>query len=277
MSSIIDALKKSDQNRNNDNNSDLNNMNFSDKPANKSRRGFWWLVTLLILVGFTVLAWQQGWHHDLTDYAKSWSSQPQATLPIADVKNTANPKVNETPKQQNVNLNQLVPPKQSEIKAQSEKIIQQQVSQNLPVGTDNPKKQTIVGVEKEDNQSSSHKKIEETITPITKEKPASPEAIKPMAENEKPDTPNQRDSSLQPQLKQDYLLLHQIDFATRKDIPEVKINIHIFDPEPENRMVLINGERFNIGDTISESIEIVDIVQEGIVVTYDNITFLIPK
>jgi hypothetical protein len=42
-------------------------------------------------------------------------------------------------------------------------------------------------------------------------------------------------------------------------------------------MVLINGERFNIGDTIEELVTIEDIVQEGVVVKFENVKFLIPK
>ena len=167
-------------------------------------------------------------------------------------------------------VNQLIPPKQSEIKAQTKKINQK--VKNPPSSAN---KEEPTQADAFTNKNNQIKPVKTPSVPATAD---TTEKIKPINDVIKPtDSSKPKDRSLEPMLKQDFLLIHQIDYAIRKDIPEIKINIHIYDPEPDNRMVLINGERYNIGDTISESVDITDIVQEGIVVTYQDIKFLIPK
>ncbi len=280
MSSIIAALKKSDQSRNNDNHSDLNNIKFSDNHAPKSRRGFWWLIVLLLLLTFAVYAWQQGWHNRFMPVIQS-STLPNETKPVNENAQPANVEpVLETKQPSNTRLNQLNPPKQSEIKAQTEQV------QKLKA---TPATAEIKPVEpkpnNEENKTTNNRavpssevgEVQNQILPVKQEENNQIKTNKPLVAVDKKKTEPAKDPSLQPKLQQDYLLIHQIDFAVRKDIPEIKINIHIYDPEPDSRMVLINGERFNIGDAIEESVSIVDIVPEGIVVAYDNIQFLIPK
>lgn len=271
MSSIIDALKKSDQNRNNENNSDLNHINFSKNADHKSRRGFWLLVLALLLIAFGVFGYQQNWHTDLMTYVKSWSSQSKITTPVADSSDLEKPEIQpDANKNKNSQANQLTPPKQSEVKAQVAK------NQAANDGSNN-EIEKLTEVKPERDQAGNLTEVKDSITVTTEEKTPPNEQIKPVVVANEAEANKAKDRSLEPKLKQDYLLIHQIDYAIRKDIPEIKINIHIYDPVPENRMVLINGERFNIGNTINETVSIEDIVQEGIVVTFEDIKFLIPK
>ncbi len=87
----------------------------------------------------------------------------------------------------------------------------------------------------------------------------------------------QNRKDLEPTLKQDYLLVHQIDFETRKNIPVIKLNIHIYDPDPENRMVILNGVKYATGDIIDELVTVEEINQQGVVLKFESVTFLIPK
>ncbi|VAW45185.1 hypothetical protein MNBD_GAMMA02-1037, partial [hydrothermal vent metagenome] len=81
MSSIIDALKKSDNNRTTESGANVNQIKFGNEQQPKSRRGFWLLVALLLLVVFGVFAWTQRWHHSAIAQAKSWfGSEPASQL-----------------------------------------------------------------------------------------------------------------------------------------------------------------------------------------------------
>ena len=82
---------------------------------------------------------------------------------------------------------------------------------------------------------------------------------------------------LEPKLTQDYLLIHQIDFEIRKNIPPIKLNIHIYDPDPANRMIIMNGVKFVTGDMIEELVKVKEIVKEGVVLEFENMRFLVPK
>ncbi|TDR20560.1 general secretion pathway protein GspB [Marinicella litoralis] len=276
MSSIIDALKKSDQNRNNENNSDVNHINFSEATSQKSRRGFWLLVAVLLLIALAVFAWQQGWHSTIINRFQA-SPEPNGQ-PLVANEVQANKQAKNT-SDQKAKVNQLVPPKQSEIKAKSKQLTQ---AATQPVTDSENSTAAIIPIKQ--NTVLTERKTKEnevdTLLPVNKGPTIKPITTADESETKvaiHSDKEGSRDQSLEPSLKQDYLLIHQIEYAIRKDIPNIKINIHIYDPEAENRMVLINGERFNIGDTIDDAVTIQDIVPEGIVVAFAGIEFLIPK
>ncbi|MCB1581726.1 MAG: general secretion pathway protein GspB [Marinicella sp.] len=286
MSSIIDALKKSDQNRNNEQTAGVNNISFSDNPPPKSRRGFWLLVTFLLIVAGGVYAWQQGWHYQLKAYLTqndSTATEPQADLkPVRQNKASAKPaNSSQTTQPKSSTGNQLTPPKQSDIKAKSEQIQKEKLTQNAP---DELKTISKNNRSTKPLKSTHEASVNADNSELTQHKPKQTKQDNDLVVKKAEPTPSSDSDSvtvkkkpLEPTLKQDYLLLHQIDFAIRKNIPPVKINIHIYDPDPENRMVLINGERYNIGDSIGDVLTVSDIVKEGIVVSYENLRFLIPK
>ena len=288
MSSIIDALKKSDHNRNSESSAKLNAIKFGQNPPQKTKRGFWLLVLLLLLLAAGVYAWTQGWHNDLIQYSKTWSTQTTENTEKKEQITSSTPdgeanNANQFTEKDAVK-NQLTPPKQSDIKAKSAQLKKRQDASAASVdkGTaefSSPNNDEIVPIVRvnEDHKIQANSDSETTASQPDMN---AAETESRIASQDKPTTkekPVKDSQSIQPKRQQDYLFLHQIDFAIRKNIPSVKVNIHIYDPLPENRMVLINGERFNIGDTIDDLVTIEDIVQEGVVVKFENVTFLIPK
>jgi len=272
MSSIIDALKKSDQNRNGDSEATVNQINFSENPAPKSRRGFWLLVGFLLLVALGAYAWKQGWHHSLMEQVNTWTQSTEATntaeTTVQQAKTTeTEPTVVAQSDEKQADNNKLIPPKQSEIKTAS--IEQEKARQQNKATVQNP---TV--------EAAPQQKAKPTVTKkdqtVAEAKPVTQPTTKPVKKQRK-DKGDGNKKALQPRLQQDYLLLHQIDYAIRKNIPPIKVSIHIYDPDPDNRMVLINGDRYNVGDSIESTLTIEEIVKEGIVVSYENIKFLIPK
>jgi len=272
MSSIIDALKKSDQSRNTDQSNSLDNISFSDQPAHKSRRGFWLLVLVLLLVALAVFGWQQGWHHTIKNLITSTTGQSRESVTPSTVSGAAEPARNMTESPR------LTPPKQQEIKQKTRELANQagtqkpaatsQESNTLSAAQDTPKpaeNNTLTVIENRNNSGSPAAQPDKDTT--AEQPPKTP------SEKEGMDHPD----NLQPQQKQDYLYIHQLDFSIRKNIPNVKISIHIYDPEPDNRMLMIGGEKFAIGDNIEGILTVHDIVPEGVVLAFENIRFLLPK
>ena len=77
--------------------------------------------------------------------------------------------------------------------------------------------------------------------------------------------------------QQEYPFVYQLPFNIRKEIPKIKLNIHIYDQNKESRLVVVNGENYEIGDLIEETLLIHDIVPEGLVLDFNGQKFLIPK
>ncbi len=269
MSSIIDALKKSDKNRTTETGANVNQIKFSNEPPEKSRRGFWLLVIILLLVAGAVFAWQRGWHHAVIAKAHQWLGEQESSEPVENKTNQAQTEAAKPNKQptantakpntalQNTNrANKLTPPKADEVKAKSN---DKKTTKTTTVVAENPAKADTPKEQTEENK-------QDTIKLISDNKK---EEIKKLLEEDR--------KALEPNLKQDYLLIHQINFEIRKNIPPVKLNIHIFDPEPENRMVIMNGVKFVTGDVIEELVTVKEIVKEGVVLEFENIRFLVPK
>jgi general secretion pathway protein B len=72
----------------------------------------------------------------------------------------------------------------------------------------------------------------------------------------------------------EYLHVWELPLSVRRNLPELKLTIHVYSPEASERFVLINGERYGPGDAIGE-VEIVDIGREGAIVDFRSHRFLL--
>lgn len=286
MSSIIDALKKSDKNRSAESGKNINQIKFGNEPAQKNRRGFWLLVALLLLVVTAVFAWQQNWHHKALYYVNSWLTTDQTSesaASAADTSNQANNKMASEPATKN---NQLMPPKPKDVKDKS--IANKQLTDSKQSENPNSRDQQLEVIADRSAQAGGTKNdatdtltiVEKESQPTTLSNSKEPDNVTDLASKtieEKDAEARQNRKDLRPQLNQDYLLVHQIDFEIRKNIPPIKLNIHIYDPDPENRMVILNGVRYAAGESIEDLVMVEEINQEGVVLRFEDIKFLIPK
>ena len=275
MSSIIDALKKSDNNRANESGANLNQVKFSNESPPKSRRGFWLLVLVLLLITLGTFAWTQGWHQNTLAKIESWFGP---TTIQAESEPITNNKAQTSPQKENEQINKLTPPKMDDIKAKSMAVDKTKTEKN------NQRQQQLEVITNR-SPDSKPEHLDESLTDVTiEDKPMSmsndnsSRLADVMDAREKAELiAKQSRKDLEPKLKQDYLLLHQIDFELRKNIPAIKLNIHIYDPNPENRMVLLNGVKYVAGDLIEELVSVEEINQEGVILKFEGTRFLIPK
>ncbi len=73
----------------------------------------------------------------------------------------------------------------------------------------------------------------------------------------------------------EYVRAWELPLSVRRNLPDLKLNIHVYSAEHENRFVLVNGERFVTGDQITDGVQLVDIRREGAVVDYRDYRFLL--
>ena len=63
----------------------------------------------------------------------------------------------------------------------------------------------------------------------------------------------------------------------RASIPEFTFTVLVYDKKPENRFVLINGERYVEGDTQQPGLVVEEIRRDGVVYSYRLYRFLVEK
>lgn len=60
-------------------------------------------------------------------------------------------------------------------------------------------------------------------------------------------------------------------------LPELRLDLHVYDPDPTKRFVLINMHRLHEGDSLPEGVRVNRITEEGAEVDYRGTQFLLPR
>ncbi len=72
------------------------------------------------------------------------------------------------------------------------------------------------------------------------------------------------------------MLVWELPYAQRREMPEIKLSMHVFASEPANRFVIINGNRQVEGDDI-ESLRLIEIRADGVIFEHQGQRFLYPR
>jgi general secretion pathway protein B len=70
--------------------------------------------------------------------------------------------------------------------------------------------------------------------------------------------------------------VHELPFAVRRELPELNVTMHMFSADPQRRFVLLNGERARDGDTLESGLEVVEIRATEIVLRFQDTEFVLP-
>lgn len=118
----------------------------------------------------------------------------------------------------------------------------------------------------------------------TKPPAATPPApTKPSAEG-KPATPNatvaptQPPAATRPAPAQPALpSVWDLPYATRKDLPELALTMHVYASAPADRFVVIKGERHVEGDELGDGVALKEIRADGMVLEFKGQRFIYPR
>jgi general secretion pathway protein B len=70
--------------------------------------------------------------------------------------------------------------------------------------------------------------------------------------------------------------LRELPRAFRESLPEVRITVHVYDPDPRARMVRINRRKLREGQRTKSGLQVDEITPTGLIVTYKNTQFRMP-
>jgi general secretion pathway protein B len=71
-------------------------------------------------------------------------------------------------------------------------------------------------------------------------------------------------------------MIWELPLAVRRDLPELAVTMHVFAIAPENRFVILNGERHVEGDDIA-GMKLVEIRSDGVLFEREGQRFLLPR
>ena len=71
--------------------------------------------------------------------------------------------------------------------------------------------------------------------------------------------------------------LHQLDSATRSQLPPLRMSMHVFTDAPGGRFVIIDNHRYAEGANVASNLNIAEIRRDGVVMDYRGRRFLLDR
>lgn len=271
MSSIIDALKKSDAKRPRKNHGLNIRMDIKEQPKSKKRWGLYLIVVLLLLVLAAVYFQKPDfvWQHTGTSQQPALAGDsPKKTIP--------GPKKNK----------KLTKPAPNEVQTVAKKQSKQSViddKSDQPNPSESRKTQPVIVSNEEVNKvaktpvTADNKDSDNIPTEVLAQQEIDNQlAATPMKNKQAINAPpedKQPEEQASPHLPQ----LFELPYSVRKDLPKLNLSVHVYDPVVENRMAILNGVPIHVGDTFEELISIQDITQSGVVLRVQGQDFIVLK
>lgn len=262
MSTILDSLKKSSDKRDGTDKNAIDSFNFGSKKGS-SKLVYMLFVVVLTLVVFVLLYWG---YNSLYNDGLSNSSTDKTEIP-----NTKTA----------INKTEMAKPDNETRRAESRQ-------GKRPKPNSNDVKQKLKTIQEEkDTRRVKRQAIKDKLARDAKDKKDQKPLLELTKTDRNPDDETKRriDSKKdiekkeqQPQSnEQEHLYVYQLPFNIRKDIPKLTLNIHVYDKMPENRIAIINGERFVIDDMIDDHVLVKDITKQGVLLEFNETEFLVPR
>jgi hypothetical protein len=72
-------------------------------------------------------------------------------------------------------------------------------------------------------------------------------------------------------------LYQDVSATPGTQLPQLRLDLHVFAARPQDRFVMINMHKLREGDTLPEGVRVDSITPEGAVLTYNGSKFLLPR
>lgn len=69
----------------------------------------------------------------------------------------------------------------------------------------------------------------------------------------------------------------QLPYNVRKELPDLKMSMHVYSATPAQRFVVLNGNRQVEGDELGGEVHVSEIRQDGVVLTFHGQRFIVPR
>ncbi len=104
----------------------------------------------------------------------------------------------------------------------------------------------------------------------------SPEEERPRPGTERPETvPDE--TGIEPDPDRDFVERWELPVNVRRDLPELRLTMHVYSEDPDSRFVLVNAERYREGDEVAPGVQLAEIRRDGAIMDYRQHRFLIAQ
>ena len=118
-------------------------------------------------------------------------------------------------------------------------------------------------------------------TPVNKPAESMPEKQKQsVVTKTRPTKPQTADSETTEKYRSEELApitYWELPDSVRADVPEIKFSVLVYAKNPDDRFVLINGQRQAEGDTVQQGLVVKEIRRDGVVFSYRLYQFLVER
>lgn len=74
-----------------------------------------------------------------------------------------------------------------------------------------------------------------------------------------------------------YVLYQDAAMVPGANLPQLRLDLHVYAPKAEDRFALINMKRMREGDTLPDGIKVENIIPDGVVMSHNGSKFLLPR
>lgn len=267
MSYILNALRKSERERQRKLETELGARLNEEKPGKHSNLARWLIALVALnaaLLAFVVFR-GAGDEPNATTLAKSeperkTASRRQSMPPPLKAAPQASPK----PKEEATSIAKLIEEKKR--REQSEKLLAQSAA--TPADRKIPKALTITDETAVKKESLATLQAEEVKPAITNAITAAPLAVEKTPEPSAPRNEKAGDG---------ILYLDEMPAEFRRDVPELDINVHVYSERPEERFIMVSMKKYLSGQEIAAGMVLQEIEADAILVEYRGKRFRISR
>lgn len=242
MSYILDALRKADRERSLGRVPDLDQTAVIKQPQRERR----WLPTaiiLILLMNAVLLTWILWPTPGDTDYALAESGLQERAARVVLKQPTSVETAPELPRQSAQSEPGSVPPAPAPVEPGPQ-------PDRIEERTNEPAAPGTAGVDQQTE-------------------PAAPKPASPAAEAQPVQPPAATDET-------ELLSLRQLPEDYRSQLPDLDMNVHFYTGDANRRFIIVDGRRYQTGDTLNAGPRLLEIVQTGAVLEYRGRRFLLP-
>jgi general secretion pathway protein B len=254
MSYILNALRKSEQERQDGHTETLENR-IQHKQHTAPKKTSFWLI-ILVLVNLFFLS------YFIWSFSKDKDDQGTAKQAVSEVKKMikAEPelKIKSTP------ITQPMPPADEKPVLEIAKLLPQQTIAEQIKSQRTKRKPTLDKTKRKEKQHT--KAVKQEIKPIIQAQPLKqPEKIF-AAKTEVSENQNS-----------DYPYLSELDYNFRRTVPNIDINVYVYAEKEHDRFIMIKMQKYQQGQQIDSEMTLKEIRMNSLVIEYKNKVFQIKR